>query len=502
MARSLSSAKRQQIQLRKLERQYRGKVAAEIARAMRLMLDAYARTGSIPNLPEETYPRLIELWREMARSSIEAFGNDIVDQGKATGRPLETKSFFDFFMRLADEWLGMEMIRRRITSVAETTRANIVSQVRIGQAEGLGVAQISQRIAKAVPSISTQRGALIARTETHGAANFGANKVAQTIGFTLQKQWVAAEDHRTRPFHAAANGQMVDLNQPFIVGGEMLMYPGDEAGSPWNTINCRCTTVYEVVDEAQTVPAVQTAYDAAPVFTYQNFKPSKNVKEAVARMTGTVAERIDLPSGAKIDMVNDTHSALLEFQERFGYGQLSYLGDWKKAGPRYKWSNSNIAAFDMNRDYYVSAAKGFNFDMIDATIEVARANSKAHYASALNIVNKRSAANTLSVDVIDRFMRMDQSKYKWTIADTPKDVVFHELGHRLHSKMMNEINGLLPNRFFASEWGLLLSRYSQTSNEELVAESFSLYMQGDASQFFRIYPPLLRIFQNLDKVAT
>ena len=61
MARSLSSAKRQQIQLRKLEREYRGKVAAEIARAMRLMLDAYARTGSIPNLPEETYPRLIDL---------------------------------------------------------------------------------------------------------------------------------------------------------------------------------------------------------------------------------------------------------------------------------------------------------------------------------------------------------------------------------------------------------------------------------------------------------
>lgn len=248
MARSLSNAKRQQIQLRKLEREYRGKLAAEIARAMRLMLDAYARTGSIPNLPEETNPRLIELWREMARSGITAFGNDLLDQGKALGRDLETKSFFDFFMRLADEWIGLEMIRRRITSVVETTRANIVSQVRIGQAEGLGVAQISQRIAKAVPSISTQRGALIARTETHGAANFGANQVAKTIGFTLQKEWIAAEDARTRPFHAAANGQIVAMDQPFEVGGEMLMYPGDEVGSPWNTINCRCTTAYVVQD--------------------------------------------------------------------------------------------------------------------------------------------------------------------------------------------------------------------------------------------------------------
>lgn len=248
MARRLNNFKRQQIQLRKLEREYRGKLAAEIARAMRLMLDAYARTGSIPNLPEETIPRLIELWREMARSSITAFGNDMLDQGKAFGRDLETKSFFDFFMRLADEWIFGEMIRRRITSVAETTRANIVSQVRIGQAEGLGVAQISQRIAKAVPSISAQRGALIARTETHGAANFGANQVAKTIGFTLQKEWIAAEDARTRPFHAEANEQTVAMDQPFIVGGEALMYPGDEAGSPWNCINCRCVISYIVVD--------------------------------------------------------------------------------------------------------------------------------------------------------------------------------------------------------------------------------------------------------------
>ena len=248
MARRISNAKRQQIQLRKLEREYRGKIAAEIARAMRLMLDAYGRTGSIPNLPDETVPRLTEIWREMARSSIEMFGNDLLDQGKALGRDLEKKSFFDFFMRLADEWLSGEMIRRRITAVAETTRSNIVNQVRIGQAEGLGVADISKRIAKSVPSISTQRGALIARTETHGAANFGSNEVAKTIGFRMQKEWIAAEDARTRPWHAAANAQMADMDQPFLVGNEPMMYPGDVNGSPWNTINCRCTVGYTVMD--------------------------------------------------------------------------------------------------------------------------------------------------------------------------------------------------------------------------------------------------------------
>jgi uncharacterized protein with gpF-like domain len=43
--------------------------------------------------------------------------------------------------------------------------------------------------------------------------------------------------------HLAADGQVQDIDEPFDVGGEQLMYPGDPAGSPGNTINCRCTVL-------------------------------------------------------------------------------------------------------------------------------------------------------------------------------------------------------------------------------------------------------------------
>jgi uncharacterized protein with gpF-like domain len=248
MARRLTNARRQQALLRKLERDYRNRLASEIARASRLMLDKYSFTGSIPPLPDEMVPRLTELWRDMARASIEAFGGDVLDQGKALGHKIETKSFREFFLRLAGDWIAGEIIRRRITSVAETTRAQIVTQVRMGQTEGLGVAQIAKRIADSIPGISKRRGALIARTETHGAANFGAQQAAAATGFKMQKEWVAAEDERTRPAHAEANGQVVDVNQPFTVDGELLMYPGDQAGSAGNTINCRCTLAYIAQD--------------------------------------------------------------------------------------------------------------------------------------------------------------------------------------------------------------------------------------------------------------
>ena len=154
----------------------------------------------------------------------------------------------EFFRRLALDYIGLEMIRRRITSVAETTRQQIVNQITRGQQAGEGIDDIAKRIAGNVGIISRHRGALIARTETHGAANYGADGAARATGLKLRKEWVAAEDERTRPDHNEANGQIVDMDQAFDVGGEALMYPGDPAGSAGNIINCRCA-VSHVVDD-------------------------------------------------------------------------------------------------------------------------------------------------------------------------------------------------------------------------------------------------------------
>lgn len=60
----------------------------------------------------------------------------------------------------------------------------------------------------------------------------------------LQKKWLHGESSKVpRITHIAANGQIRDVETPFDVGGEQLMYPRDPAGSPGNTINCGCYTV-------------------------------------------------------------------------------------------------------------------------------------------------------------------------------------------------------------------------------------------------------------------
>ena len=57
----------------------------------------------------------------------------------------------------------------------------------------------------------------------------------------MVKEWVSVDDNRTREAHHHADGQVVPLDEPFIVDGEELMYPGDINGSASNVINCRCT---------------------------------------------------------------------------------------------------------------------------------------------------------------------------------------------------------------------------------------------------------------------
>jgi uncharacterized protein with gpF-like domain len=57
------------------------------------------------------------------------------------------------------------------------------------------------------------------------------------------KKWVTKHDDKVRKTHAAADGQTVPLNAPFVVGGQLLMFPGDPRGSAGETINCRCVLV-------------------------------------------------------------------------------------------------------------------------------------------------------------------------------------------------------------------------------------------------------------------
>lgn len=66
---------------------------------------------------------------------------------------------------------------------------------------------------------------------------------AQELVPGLQKQWRRSSKLHSRPSHDAADGQIVDVDKPFIVGGHALMHPRDPTAPASETINCGCESL-------------------------------------------------------------------------------------------------------------------------------------------------------------------------------------------------------------------------------------------------------------------
>ena len=81
-------------------------------------------------------------------------------------------------------------------------------------------------------------------TEMTNVSNQAVMRSATDIyrGQEMQKEWMTFMDGRARDAHEKANGNIVDFNEYFLVGGEKMMRPGDSSyASAGNIINCRCS---------------------------------------------------------------------------------------------------------------------------------------------------------------------------------------------------------------------------------------------------------------------
>lgn len=124
-----------------------------------------------------------------------------------------------------------------------------------GSSLGEGIPELSARV-QGIFEVGERRGDTIARTEIHSAAERTSNTTAGALhdaGVPLLKTWITTLDGRQRDAHDDADGQQVRYDEPFDVDGEELDYPGDPAGSAENTVNCRCSVIYDedVPEDAQ-----------------------------------------------------------------------------------------------------------------------------------------------------------------------------------------------------------------------------------------------------------
>lgn len=128
-------------------------------------------------------------------------------------------------------------------------KRQITAQVTSGIIQGESIKHLADRLQTNIPKMNRDSAIRAARTAVTGAQNAGRQDsydAAVKMGIELEKQWLATLDSRTRHDHAAADGQTVAEDKPFIIGGYELMYPGDPRGPGHEIYNCRCTMIAQV----------------------------------------------------------------------------------------------------------------------------------------------------------------------------------------------------------------------------------------------------------------
>lgn len=178
----------------------------------------------------------------------DAFGGRLID-GTRGAWVHETRDTESFFTQLTLAWLE-EFGALQIQRVSDTTLRQIVEAALSGEEAGEGVAAIAKRITGITSgTIGRTRALVIARTETHNASTAAQDSALDALDLPeVQREWLSAEDERTRPTHVRADGQIRNQNEAFDVGGVKMMRPGDPSAPPREIINCRCIAAAVVPD--------------------------------------------------------------------------------------------------------------------------------------------------------------------------------------------------------------------------------------------------------------
>lgn len=131
--------------------------------------------------------------------------------------------------------------RKRILLVNRTTQEQIGRVLDQATEKRVPLEDVAAAVAAVFAMAREKRAATIATTEVTAAANRGAIVAAKLTGTgRLTKTWTTLGDDRVRDSHDDADGDTVGLDARFTVGGGILAYPGDPAGPPEETVQCRC----------------------------------------------------------------------------------------------------------------------------------------------------------------------------------------------------------------------------------------------------------------------
>lgn len=143
---------------------------------------------------------------------------------------------------------NLALTHNLLVRIPDEVHALVVAQILEGTNQGESLERIAQRVDNVLTYTGSEnwenRARVIAITECtrHRNSSLLAHGllVQKQDNKTFLKKWDTTMDDRERAAHGLANNQTRPLEQPFIVDGEPLLFPGDPSGSADNVCGCRC----------------------------------------------------------------------------------------------------------------------------------------------------------------------------------------------------------------------------------------------------------------------
>ncbi len=294
------------------EKQMARKMETLFRTAGRRAAAAYESGANVDNANAQLQQEVGAVFRATYSAVIEKFGSRVFENRKAQS----------VFEALVFQYYAKEGASK-VVGVTQTTKNKIRRAIEVADKEALGVAPTAKLIREYTSgAMGRARAATIARTETHAAASFATDAATRELNLPSQKKrWVSVSDARTRSGHAAANGQEVGIDEPFLVpfNGQTveMKYPHDGSGGAGNNINCRCLAVYFTDEDAifDDVPVASPPPPPPPPAPFEPFAPLPVGREVVLPIIKGVRNE-DFPTVSKEESLASLRKQLKEADEQ------------------------------------------------------------------------------------------------------------------------------------------------------------------------------------------
>lgn len=425
--------------------------------------------------------------------------------------------------KLSSSYYKADPVRGRLAENVDLLKQRVRSNLSRGIIAGKSWLDVAVDIASGMNNpfdIALKDATRIVRTEGHRVHQQGfldAGDKAKDKGADILKQWDATMDRKTRPAHQQADGQIVEWDEYFTVGGEKMKAPS-VGGSAKNVCNCRCQLLQRArwaLDESE----LETLQKRAEYFGLDKSESFEDYKQKYLKLPEK-ADTMEVKSTSTFTLAK-TKAEAEEYAKRFA-DSVSYKG--------ISLENANIinqrleelhGKYPINRlvEIKVGGSKGvmsanykglwINGKSLGKVLEDSHKNfllEQEEIKKSIKLMTDNFAGKKIPT-AIQKSIGVLQKKLmhtRWGVSDLYPDkvaiTVTHEYGHIIADQYFGQINGERANPNISLNWSITkvkkdwenvyttacqngdsfkVSKYGSTNSKEFFAECFAMYECGE-----------------------